>query len=124
MNKKIKGVLVTPNQEGSKPRMYELDYESYKSFYPLLECDTFDIQTRKFKDKYLDIYCDDEGLFKQGNKTSILTFDKNFDSLVEQIVGNVFVVKHDDEGDTISLTDEEIDMVLECVVDNMLVVRV
>ena len=111
---KIKGILITPNQKETKPRVYEAEINSYKDYYPLLECDTFDIQSRRFKDKWLDIYCDDEGLFKEINRPSILTFNKN-GQLVEQIVGNVFIVSHDDEGNTISLTDEEVEAVLSAV---------
>ena len=111
---KIKGILITPNQKETKPRVSEADIDSYKDYYPLLECDTFDIQSRRFKDKWLDIYCDDEGLFKEINRPSILTFNKN-GHLVEQIVGNVFIVSHDDEGNTISLTDEEVEAVLSAV---------
>ena len=36
-------------------------------------------------------------------------------AIVEQIVGNVFIVSHDDEGETISLTDEQIKAVLSTV---------
>ena len=111
---KIKGILITPNQKETKPRVYEAEINSYKDYYPLLECDTFDIQSRRFKDKWLDIYCDDEGLFKEINRPSILTFNKN-GQLVEQIVGNVFIVSHDDDGNTISLTDEEVEAVLSAV---------
>ena len=111
---KIKGILITPNQKETKPRVYEAEIDSYKDYYPLLECDTFDIQSRRFKDKWWDIYCDDEGLFKEINRPSILTFNKN-GQLVEQIVGNVFIVSHDDEGNTISLTDEEVEAVLSAV---------
>ena len=111
---KIKGILITTNQKETKPRVYEAEINSYKDYYPLLECDTFDIQSRRFKDKWLDIYCDDEGLFKEINRPSILTFNKN-GQLVEQIVGNVFIVSHDDEGNTISLTDEEVEAVLSAV---------
>ena len=107
---KIKGILITPNQKETSPRMYELEVNSYKDYYPLLECDTFDIQTRNFNGKWLDIYCDDEGLFKEDNKPAILTYSDG--QLVEQIVGNVFIVNHNDEGETISLTDEEIEAVL------------
>lgn len=110
----IKGVLVTPNQEGTKPRVHELEVNSYKDYYPLLECDTFDIQTRKFGDHWLDIYCDDEGLYKEGNKPAIVTSNGKTKEVVEVIVGNVFIVSHNDEGETISLTDEQIQAVLSC----------
>lgn len=107
--KKIKGVLVS----NGEVKEYELEYNSYKDYYKVLNCDTFDIQTRKFGDEWLDIYCDDEGLFKENNKPSVLTFANG--ELVEQIVGNVFIVSHDDEGETISLTDEQIKKVMETV---------
>lgn len=111
--KKIKGILITPNQKDTKPRVYELEVNSYEDYYPLLECDTFDIQSRKFNGKYLDIYCDDEGLLKENNNPSILTYNGNI--LVEKIVGNVFITNHNSEGDTISLTDEDIKLVLSTV---------
>ena len=108
--RKIKGILITPNQEGTKPRVHELEYNSYKDFYPLLECDTFEIPSRKFNGKQLDIYCDEEGRYKE-NKPSIIT--KSDGRVVEIIWGNVFIVSHNDEGETISLTEEEIDAVLK-----------
>jgi hypothetical protein len=103
---KIKGVLVS----NGEAKEYELEYNNYKDFYPLLNCDTFDVQSRKFNGEWLDIYCDDEGLFKANNKPSILTFSNG--ELVEQIVGNAFIVAHNDEGDTISLTDEQVQKVM------------
>lgn len=111
--KKIKGILITPNDKNTKPRVYELEVNSYKDYYPLLKCDTFDIQSRIFNGKYLDIYCDDEGLFKENNEIAIVTTRE--DTIVEKIVGNVFIVSHNDEGETISLTDEEIKLVLSTV---------
>lgn len=104
--KKIKGVLVS----NGEAKEHELEYNSYKDFYPLLNCDTFDVQSRKFNGEWLDIYCDDEGLFKANNKPSILTFSNG--ELVEQIVGNAFIVAHNDDGDTISLTDEQVQKVM------------
>ena len=111
--KKIKGILITPNQKDTKPRVYELEVNSYKDYYPLLECDTFDIQSRNFNGKYLDIYCDDEGLFKEDNQIAIVTMSE--DKIVEQIVGNVFITSHNSKGDTISLTEDEIKLVLSTI---------
>lgn len=109
----IKGVLITPNKEGTKPRKHTLELNSYKDFYPLLECDTFEIVTRCFNGHWLDIYCDDEGLFKH-NEVSIITTNSK-GKIVERIVGNAFIVSHDNNGETISLTDEEIKAVLDTV---------
>lgn len=106
---KIKGVLVS----NGEVKEYELEYNNYKDFYPLLDCSTFTIATRNFNGEWLDIYCDDEGLFKANNKPSILTFSNG--ELVEQIVGNAFIVAHNDEGDTISLTDEQVQKVMETI---------
>lgn len=108
--RKIKGVLITPNN-GEMPKVYELEYNSYKDFYPLLDCGTFDVVSRKFDGKWLDIYCDDEGIFKDGNAPSIITVDED-ERIIEQIVGNVFIVNHNDDGETISLTNDEVQKVL------------
>lgn len=107
--KKIRGVLVN----NGEAKEYELEYNNYKDFYPLLDCSTFTVATRNFNGEWLDIYCDDEGLFKANNKPSILTFSNG--ELVEQIVGNAFIVAHDDEGNTISLTDEQAQKVMETI---------
>ncbi len=112
--KYIKGVLITPNEEGTKPREHTLEVNTYEDFYPLLKCDTFEIVTRCFNGQWLDVYCDEEGLFKEHNETAIITMDSK-NTIVEHIVGNVFIVSHDDEGETISLTDEQIKAVLSTV---------
>lgn len=105
--KKLRGVLVANNEI----KEFELEYNNYKDFYPLLNCSTFDIQTRQFNGEWLDIYCDDEGLLKANPKPSVLTFSDG--ELVEQIVGNVFIISHNDEGEIISLTEEQIKKVLD-----------
>jgi hypothetical protein len=112
--KTLRGVLITPNTPNTYPREYTFNYENYASFYSLLECETFDIVSRKFKDKVLDIYCDDNGLFVPDNKPAIVTCNAQ-GKIVEQIVGNVFIVACNNKGETISLTDEEVIAVLACI---------
>lgn len=112
--KKVKGVLITPNQEKDRVKTYELEVNDYTDYYKILDCSTFDIQTRKFGDLWLDIYCDDEGLFKEDNKVAIITLGDDGNP-VEYIVGNVFIVSHNDDGDTISLTEEEIEAVYQVI---------
>lgn len=111
---KIKGILITPNMPITQPRVQILEVGSYEDYYPLIDCECFDIQTRNFNGHWLDIYCDDEGLFKENNQVAILTINNN-GKVVEAIVGNVFIVGHNEEGETISLTQEEIDAVLSTV---------
>lgn len=112
----IKGVLITPNQEGTQPREYDFEeYGDYKRYYSLLDCDCFDIQTRKFNGVYYDIYVDDEGLLKENNEVSVLTIDERSGKVVEAIVGNVFICKSNEEGQTISLTEEDVQNVLKTI---------
>ena len=115
--KSIKGVLVanTETKTTIKPYVFEQTTKSnlnLERIYAMLECSCIDVATRKFGNNYYDIYCDDEGLFKKDNLPTIATFDDN-GNLVEQIVGNVFVCKHDGEGGMESLTDSEIQEVLK-----------
>ena len=113
MEKSLKGVLVDVIND--KVEEHEIDHNNYKAFYPVLNCDCFDIVTRKIGKHYYDIYCDDEGLFKEDNPVAIVTESK-YGEVVEQIVGNCFICKSDDEGNSISLTPKEITEVLGQVV--------
>lgn len=114
---KIKGVLITNNGD---VKTHTLELKSYKDFYPILNCGCFTIVTRNFNGHNLDIYCDDEGLFKSENKPTIYTFGGS-GRVVEKIVGNAFICKCDDEGKTISLDDDEIKAALGCVYEIPLV---
>lgn len=107
MSKVIKGVLIKPNHRAIP---YDFEYDSFQDFHTLLDCECFDIATRRFGDHYYDIYLDDEGLLV-GKKPAIITFD-NDDQVCETLVGICFICKHDDKGDTISLEDDEVKEVL------------
>ena len=105
----ITGILVDTENGISR---FELDQsgnsrEKLQRIYDALKCDIIDIATRKFGEHYYDIYLDDEGTFKplEEQVPTIIGFNKG--ECVEQIVGNVFIVKHDGEGGMQSLTDEE-----------------
>ena len=120
MKKQIKGVLVNTQTNEIKP--YSFEYEEDKhgkttflpNMYALLNCDCIDIAAREFGGYTLDIVCDDEGLFKENNKVSIVTLANH--ELVEQIVGNVFICNANDEGETISLTEKETEAVLKTII--------
>jgi len=51
---------------------------------------------------------DDEGLLKESNreKIAVFTLDKS-ENVVETIVGNVLIVRHDKDGNTISLKESD-----------------
>ena len=57
----------------------------------------------------IDIYADDEGLLKADPKTTLIITDKeNRMKVLTSLVGNLIFVSHDDEGNTIGLTDNQI----------------
>lgn len=113
--KVIKGIFYNPNLEGSTPVELDFECENYKNYYELLDCSTFDIQSRKIGGKYFDIYCDDEGKFKE-NATAIVTLD-NHNNAIEEIVGSVFICQSNDEGETVSITSEDAKLILKHVFD-------
>lgn len=102
--KKIKGVLVDTINNEVKGIEIEKKLESY---YELLNCDTIDIITRFVGDLRVEIVCDDEGLLKNDPITSALDYNCN-----PILVGNLFIVKFDNKSDITSLTDEEINYIL------------
>ena len=76
-------------------------------YYNALECRCFDIVCRNISGRYFDIYCDDEGLFVEEPKVTAFSPDGE-----PMLVGNLFICLHDDEGNTVSLADEDIDRIL------------
>ena len=99
----VRGFLI--DVQKSNPYIAEID-GSLSSYYQILGCDTFDITSRRIGENYYDIYCDDEGLLKSNPIVSAISSDRQ-----PMLVGNLFVTKTNDEGETISLTDEEIAIV-------------
>lgn len=118
MAKTITGILIDTTKPKTEIGKYELKQTTkpnlnLQRIYDMLHCDCIDVVERKFGKHYYDIYCDDEGTFKENNPVSIATFDKQ--TLVEQIVGTVFICKHDGEGGMQSLTPQECQEVLEII---------
>lgn len=85
---------------------YEKEIETLQDFYDALKCDCFDVACRKIGDKYFDIFVDDIGLFSDNPIPSAL--DEN---LQPMLVGNLVFANHDNEGNTTSLSDEEIQII-------------
>ena len=116
MKKVINGILVDVNNNVIHATRVEYDTKDKNyldAYYKVLNCDTFDIARRRIGNNYYDIYCDDEGLFKENNKPSAITFDGA--RVVEVLVGNLFICKADKNGETIGLTDKEMDEIFEYV---------
>ena len=101
----IKGVVITPNGLG----VFEIKH-TFENLKMLLDIDSpVDIQSRKIGDKYYDIWLDDEGLFKaeKGHlKGTALCKDA-----AEILVGNILILNSNEEGETTSLSEEDIENV-------------
>lgn len=108
----ITGVLV--DTKAQRVCKHTLVYNDYKDYYPLLNCDTFDIQRRTFSNgKEYDIFLDDEGLFKEEKIPAIITTSaRTPNKIVEVIYGNVFITQANEDGETISIPDNEIEELL------------
>lgn len=83
--------------------LYEAECNELNDYYEHLKCDCFDIACRKIGDKYFDMFVDDVGLFKDSPIPSVFDTEMN-----PMLVGNVIIANHDMEGNTTSLTDEDI----------------
>ena len=60
----------------------------------------------------VDIFADDEGLLKANPKTTLIITDKkNRMKVLTALVGNLIFVSHDDEGNTLGLTDEQVEFI-------------
>ncbi len=102
----LTGVLIDVSSGLPVIKDGSFDANDFKSLYPLLNCRVFTIATRKIGGKYFDIYLDDEGLLKDGNIVSAISIDNS-----EVLVGNILVVKHDDDGGIVGLDKDEMKFV-------------
>lgn len=99
----IKGILF----KDGKHEVVEFE-DKLDNLYEMIDCSCFDCLERRIgKDKYFDLWVDDEFLLKANNVIvpSAMSCDKRAE---EYIVGNVLIVRHTEEGAMESLTDEDI----------------
>jgi len=101
----IRGILVDVNAKTIKA--HDLEYHGLDDISCLLKCDILAVVTRFIGNKTFDIYLDDSGLLKE-NTAACIT-----DDCSEMLVGNIFICHHDRDGEITSLSDLEIDYILE-----------
>lgn len=87
--------------------LYEAECSNLKDFYKELDCECFDITRRNVGGRIYDIYCDDIGTFRDDPIPS--AFDRNRQPCM---VGNLIFSKHDFAGDSVSLTDDDIQHII------------
>lgn len=101
--KKITGMLIDVANE--KASVVTIDHE-LQSFYDILGCRLVEMPTRRIgvrKGRNFTIICDEEGLFVDYPKISAID---NMGQVM--LVGNLFIVKPDGEGDILSLDEDDI----------------
>ena len=77
-------------------------HDTLENIYKILDVETIDVAVRKIRNFTYDIICDDEGLLKDSLPSAVTDKDE------VQLVGNLLLVNHDEEGNFTSLTDEQI----------------
>lgn len=76
------------------------------TYYELLKCRCIDIVTRKIGDKWLDIICNDEGLYTNHPRVSVLDLKGR-----SMIYGNVIITNSTKDGYQRTLSDEDVQQI-------------
>lgn len=104
---KIKGVLLDLDKDTAEVVEFIPSLENY---YEMLHCDTIDIVSRKVgvtNGRIFDIVCDEDGLFKEGNKISAI------DNLGRpMLVGSLLLLNRGEDGEETTLNDDECKYIL------------
>lgn len=78
--------------------------------------------SRVFRDHAIDMIINEEGKFIEGLKAEIAIVDEEHGKILDIVYGNCIFASHDNEGNTIGLTDEQVKVVeeeLETVIELM-----
>ena len=103
-------LVLKPYIYNSEDAIYEAEINELNDFYKHLECDCFDVANRQVGDSRYDCYVDDVGLFTD-KMVSAIAINPN-GSIEPMLVGNIIFANHDMEGNTTSLSDEDIENIL------------
>ena len=112
--------VVFINAETRKAEVRDIP-DDYKAIQHALGCDMYGIIGRKIGEgrKIFDIYHDDEFLYKQRTcqRTGVCC---NYD---EELYESIFVARHTPSGAIKSLTDEEVQQVMDNIVGGVLLYK-
>ncbi|MBQ6223441.1 MAG: DUF3846 domain-containing protein [Solobacterium sp.] len=89
-------------------KVVEVDDE-LNEYYKMLGCDFIDIVSRSIGGKEFDVMVDDEGLLKNGCIVSARSVDPEIN---EVLVGNLMFFNSNDEGELVSLSDDDIETIM------------
>lgn len=102
--KKITGIYVNAEKNSATPTTIEAELQSY---YDLLGVEYIDIVSRKIGGMYYDIICDDEALLKSDPIPTMINSKCEL-----MLFGNLFICKHDEEGNEVSLTKTDVNRIM------------
>lgn len=80
------------------------------TLYEEIGCRFIDVAVRKIGNKDFDLIVDDEGLLKENPICTCVSLHYRWAK--PQLVGNVIICNHNEEGEFTSLTKEEIEMIM------------
>lgn len=89
------------------------------TYYSVLHCRTIDIISCRIGGNRYDVICDDEGLFNPDAPITIV----DVDTMHPILVGNIFICRHDGDGNEVDLTDRDISIILSAWRHKVLLVR-
>ena len=92
----------------NKGTVYVAEFKTVSDYCIRLNADMFDITRRRINGKIFDVFCDDEGLLKEDMKVSAFNSDGSV-----ALVGNLIISKNDGFGNGVSLTDNDINLIIK-----------
>ena len=105
-DQKLTGVFINANNLKASE---ETIIDNLNNIYELLNCNLIDVVRRNIAGKDYDIICDDEGLLKP----DLIFTARNLNFSEDCIVGNLFVVSSDENGEFVSLETDEIKEIID-----------
>ena len=69
--------------------------------------------SHKFRDNGIDVIINEEGKLIEGMKPEIVILDGETEELLDIVYGNCIFASHDEEGNTIELTAEQLEIIQE-----------
>lgn len=67
--------------------------------------------SRRFYENDIDIIINEEGKYIEGMRPEIAVVERKTNSIVDIVYGNCIFASHDDEGETVGLNEEQINIV-------------
>lgn len=109
---KVKGLILNPNKEDGSLTIETLEVDSldYTDIQKIVE-GTFDIPflSEKLSENNIDCFINDEGKFLDVGISAVIVDEKR--NIIDYIKGNMLLIGHNEEGETIGLTDKQLDYI-------------